>query len=149
VVAASPAASCYRFLFPLTREEPKHVVVGLGVDLVELDRVERALSRWGGRLVAKLMGAAEARRLPASGAARTRALACAIAAKEAASKSIGTGWSRGVRWCDVVVELAPAPRVTLEGRAAEVARTLGSRGASRTRLEVRDNLVLAEVRLLR
>lgn len=124
------------------------MVVGLGVDLVELDRVERALTRWGGRLVDKLMGAEEAGRLPPEGQDRTRALAFAIAAKEAASKAIGTGWSRGVRWCDVVVALPPAAAVRLDGRAGEVARALGS-GGSRTRFEVREGLVLAEVRLLR
>jgi phosphopantetheinyl transferase (holo-ACP synthase) len=48
------------------------VVVGLGVDLVELGRVAKALDRWGSRLVAKLMDAEEAGRLPADGAERAR-----------------------------------------------------------------------------
>ena len=62
------------------------MVVGLGVDLVELPRVAASLSRWGERLVAKLMDAEEAARLPAAPAERARALALAIAGKEAASK---------------------------------------------------------------
>jgi holo-[acyl-carrier protein] synthase len=124
------------------------VILGLGVDLVELDRVAAALARWGGRLVAKLMDPPEAGRLPKGPEARALALARSIAAKEAASKALGTGWSRGVRWRDVVVELDPAPRVRLTGAAASRAQALGSSGQGFVRLEQRGNLVLAEFRLL-
>jgi holo-[acyl-carrier protein] synthase len=124
------------------------VVIGLGVDLVELERVERALARWGERLVARLMDGEEASALPGERGARARALALAIAGKEAASKAIGTGWSRGVRWRDVVVGLEP-PSVRLDGRAAAVARELGSaRARASVRLEVRGALAVGEVRLL-
>jgi holo-[acyl-carrier protein] synthase len=123
------------------------VVIGLGLDLVELDRVERALARWGGRLVEKLMGPEEGARLPPGPAERARAVALAIAAKEAASKALGTGWSRGVRWRDVVVDPGPPPVVRLEGGAARVARALGSTGAVQATLEVRGGVVLGEVRL--
>jgi len=118
------------------------------VDLVELDRVARALERWGDRFVDKLMNAGEAGRLPGDRLARVNAVALAIAAKEAASKALGTGWSRGVRWRDVVVELAAEPSVRLLGRAAEVARARGSDGSTRTRLEIRGVLALGEVWLL-
>jgi holo-[acyl-carrier protein] synthase len=121
------------------------VVIGLGVDLVELDRVERALQRWGGRLVDKLMGPDEGGRLPPAAADRALALALAIAAKEAASKALGTGWSRGVRWRDVVVDPGPPPSVRLEGGAAARARKLGSTRAVVAMLEVRGGLVLGEV----
>jgi len=124
------------------------MVVGLGVDLVELGRVARALDRWGSRLVDKLMDADEAGRLPASGAERARALALAIAGKEAASKALGTGWSRGVRWRDVEVRLRPEPTVGLRGAAAARARALGSSGRTWARLELRDELAVGEVRLL-
>jgi holo-[acyl-carrier protein] synthase len=137
--------------FPMCYRPPREaalVVVGVGLDLVELDRVERALERWGERLVAKLMDGPEAVRLPADGAGRARALALAIAGQEAAAKAIGTGWSRGVFWRDVIVEPGPPAAVTLRRRAAEVARGLGSRGRTRTHLEVRGNLVLGEVWLL-
>jgi len=121
------------------------MVIGLGVDLVELDRVERALQRWGGRLVDKLMGPDEGGRLPRAAADRARALALAIAAKEAASKALGTGWSRGVRWRDVVVDAGPPASVRLEGGAAARARMLGSTRAVVAMLEVRGGLVLGEV----
>jgi len=124
------------------------VVVGLGVDLVDIARVERALARWGGRLVERLMDPDEAGRLPGRGPERTLALALAVAGKEAASKALGTGWSGGVRWRDVLVEAGPAPTVSLRGRAAEVARALGSSGRTLTRLERRGALVIGEVWLL-
>jgi holo-[acyl-carrier protein] synthase len=122
-------------------------IVGLGLDLIELDRVARALERWGDRLVAKLMGPDEASRLPPPGPERSRALALAIAAKEAASKALGTGWSCGVRWRDVVLDPGPPPHVQLEGGAAQRARALGSQGHCDAALEIRDGVVLGEVRL--
>ena len=124
------------------------MVVGLGVDLVELGRVAKALDRWGSRLVGKLMDAEEAGRLPAAAAERAQALALAIAGKEAASKALGTGWSRGVRWRDVEVRLRPEPAVGLRGGAAARARALGSSGRTWARLELRDELAVGEVRLL-
>ena len=128
-------------------EPGARTIIGLGLDLIELERVIRALERWGDRLVAKLMGPEEATRLPASGLARARAVAMAIAAKEAASKALGTGWTRGVRWRDVVLDPGPPPRLRLEGGAARRARRLGSQGECDTALEERDGLVLGEVRL--
>ena len=124
------------------------LVVGLGIDIVELDRVARSLERWGGRLIAKLMDPEEAARLPAEPPARARALALAIAAKEAASKALGTGWSHGVRWRDVVVTLGPDPSVRLAGAAVSAARRLGSRGRATTWLEIQGPLAVGEVRLL-
>lgn len=109
----------------------------------------RSLERWGERLVSKLMDPEEAAGLPADPAARARALALAIAAKEAASKALGTGWSRGVRWRDVVVTPGPpATTVRLDGGAGAAARRLGSRGEARAWVEVRGPLVVGEVRLL-
>ena len=123
------------------------MVVGVGVDLVELSRVARALDRWGDRFVTKIMGPEEAAGLP-GGEPRVKALACAIAAKEAASKCIGTGWSRGVRWRDVVVTPGPPATVRLGGGAVAAARRLGSGGEARAWVVVRGPLAVGEVRLL-
>lgn len=124
------------------------MILGLGVDLIEIDRVRASLVEWGDRLVAKLMGPDEASLLPTPVPDRALAIALAIAGKESASKAIGTGWTHGVRWRDVVVDVK-IPSVVLLERAAEVAQHLGSRtGRTQTFLEVRGNLVLGEVRLL-
>jgi holo-[acyl-carrier protein] synthase len=122
------------------------VIVGVGIDLIEQERVARALERWGERLLRKLMGPEEAARVPA-GPGRARAIAFAIAAKEAASKALGTGWTRGVRWRDVVVRPGPPVTVTLEGGALLWARRLGSAGRTQAALEVRGDLVIGQVRL--
>ena len=124
------------------------MLIGIGLDLVETARVERALARFGERFVQKLMDPAESSTLPRQGEDRARALALAVAGKEAASKALGTGWSQGVRWRDVVVSLGPAPSLRLDGRAAEVARELGSSGRTHARLERRGPLVVGEVWLL-
>jgi holo-[acyl-carrier protein] synthase len=124
------------------------MVIGIGVDLVETARVGRALERYGDRFVRKLMDPEEAAALPGDGPERVSALALAVAGKEAASKALGTGWSRGVRWRDVIVSPGPEAAIRLEGRAAEVARELGSSGRCRLRLEVRGPLVLGELWLL-
>jgi len=124
------------------------MVIGIGLDLVETARVARALERFGERFVRKLMDPEEAAALPASPVARARALALAVAGKEAASKALGTGWSQGVRWRDVVVTSGPEPAVRLEGRAAEVARARGSSGRSRLELGDSGALVIGEFWLL-
>jgi holo-[acyl-carrier protein] synthase len=123
------------------------LVVGLGIDLVETARVEKILARWGAQFLAKIMEPDESRRLP-EGRDRARAVALAVAGKEAASKALGTGWSRGVRWRDVVVDLAEPSRVRLEGGAAAMARRLGSSGRTRASLEIRGELAVGEVWLL-
>jgi holo-[acyl-carrier protein] synthase len=119
------------------------------VDLVETARVDRLLRRYGERFVRRLMDPEEAAHLPPAGSARVLALALAIAGKEAASKALGTGWSQGVFWRDVVVSRDRPPAVCLRGRAAEVARERGSSGRSRTRLAVEGPLAMGEVWLLR
>jgi len=124
------------------------MVVGLGVDLVETARVEKLLARYGERFVRKLMDPEEAGLLPTPEPERVLALALAIAGKEAASKALGTGWSRGVRWRDVIVAREPEPAVRLRGRAAEVAHERGSNGRSRTRLAIDGPLAVGEVWLL-
>ncbi len=123
------------------------VLIGLGIDLVEVGRVERMLAQWGSRLLSRLMDGDERERLP-PGEDRHRALALAIAAKEAASKAIGTGWSHGVRWRDVVLRPGLHPSLELRGEALRFAERLGSSGRTRVRLEFLDDLVLAEVWLL-
>jgi len=122
-------------------------VLGLGIDLVELYRVERALGRWGRRLVERLMRPSEAGRLPPQAESRTQAFAEAIAVKEAASKALGTGWTHGVTWRDVE-HVGGEARVVLHGGAARRAAALGASGVRLTELSVREGLAIAEVWLL-
>jgi len=125
------------------------MVVGLGVDLVETSRVERLLERYPERFIRRLMDPEEAGGLPPAGHDRTLAVAMAVAGKEAASKALGTGWSQGVFWRDVVVRRGPEAAVSLKARAAEMARRRGSAGRTRVRLATHGELVIGEVWLLR
>jgi holo-[acyl-carrier protein] synthase len=122
------------------------VIVGLGIDLVEVDRIEKAIRRWGGAFLAKIMDPGEVAGLPSGWP--PAAVADAVAVKEAVSKAIGTGWSGGVRWRDVVVTHGSHPGARLDGAALAVARRLGSSGATEVRIEHPPGLVIATVRLL-
>lgn len=98
------------------------MIVGLGVDLVPIERAGMLLARHGSRFLARCFGAAEVVR-PADPAH----VAGLLAAKEAAFKALGTGWGQGVGWRDVAVarDSAGAPAIALHGAAAVRAETLG------------------------
>ncbi len=104
------------------------MILGLGTDLVAIARVEDLLARHGDRFLGRVFTAGE--RAECLGRARPAVhLAARLAAKEAAMKAIGTGWSLGVRWQDLEVHSpggAP-PRLTLTGAARTRARSLGVR----------------------
>jgi holo-[acyl-carrier protein] synthase len=94
-------------------------VVGLGIDLLEIDRLERALARRPG-LAERLFTAGE-REYAASRAHPGRHLAARFCAKEAVAKSLGLeGWS----FTDVEVIPGRPPAVRLLGRAERRAREL-------------------------
>lgn len=101
-------------------------IIGLGVDIVELDRFREAWSRRGQRLLERLFTPHEQRRC-LERADPVPELAARFAAKEATFKAIGTGWRQGVRWVDVEVRNAPSgrPYLMVVGRVAEIARSLG------------------------
>ncbi len=100
------------------------MIVGLGVDIVEIDRWEAAARRRGG-LLARLFTAAE--RAAAPGArGRSQYFAGRFAAKEAVLKALGTGL-RGGRWQDVEIvrDALGRPVARLHGAMAQRARRLG------------------------
>jgi holo-[acyl-carrier protein] synthase len=95
-------------------------VVGVGIDLLEIDRLERALARRPG-LAERLFTTGE-RQYAASRARPGRHLAARFCAKEAVAKSLGIdGWS----FTDVEVIPGRSPAVRLHGRAEQRARELG------------------------
>ncbi|MFN8062941.1 MAG: holo-ACP synthase [Vicinamibacterales bacterium] len=103
---------------------PSHII-GVGLDIVEVARVERAVRRWGDRFVTRVFTAGEVaycRGRPSE----SLSFAARFAAKEAGMKALGTGRDHEVRWTDLeVVRLAAAPELILRGEAAEIARRLG------------------------
>jgi holo-[acyl-carrier protein] synthase len=102
------------------------VIVGVGIDVVEVARLAVALSRHGDRFVERVFTDAE-QAACASRGDRVLALAARFAAKEACLKALGTGWADGIGFRDVEVarEGNRPPRLILHGEAARRAETLG------------------------
>ena len=102
------------------------MILGSGIDLVEIGRIQQSLERYGQRFLNRVYTSAEqAYCLRKRKAAES--LAARFAAKEAAAKALGTGISGGVNWLEIEVTREPGGRPTLlfHGRAAEIAARLG------------------------
>jgi holo-[acyl-carrier protein] synthase len=100
------------------------VILGVGIDLVAVARVERLLARHGARFLDRCFVNGEAIR-PGD----AEHLAGLLAAKEAAFKALGTGWGAGVGWRSVAVTRpgGRGPALELSGAAAVRAGDLGVR----------------------
>ncbi|MGA2964211.1 MAG: holo-ACP synthase [Candidatus Korobacteraceae bacterium] len=106
------------------------MIVGLGIDIAEVDRIESAIRRYGQRFLQRVFTAAEIDYCQSKANAFER-FAGRFAAKEAAMKAIGTGWKRGVKWRDfeVVREPSGRPVIRFSGVAADFAERLGMKRA--------------------
>jgi len=103
------------------------MIVGLGMDLVEIARIERLLAERGDRAIVRLFTEAEAT-YASSRATPAVHFAGRFAAKEAAYKALaGNELARGIGWRDLEVVKAwdGRPSLLLHGRAGERARELG------------------------
>ncbi len=97
-------------------------IVGLGIDLAEIARVERLLDRYP-RFAERVFTPAE-RAYAGRFAHPARRYAARFAGKEAVMKSLSTGWRR-IRWQDVEITGGGPPRVNLYGTARTRADRLG------------------------
>ena len=104
------------------------MIVGVGVDLVEIARIRRAMARWQDRFLQRVftpdeLAYALRRRDPAEH------LAARFAAKEATLKALGTGLTLGVRWREMEVRRARGQRPTLQlsGRTGTIGAERGVR----------------------
>jgi holo-[acyl-carrier protein] synthase len=103
------------------------MIVGVGIDLVEVARMRRLLESKGERALMRLFTAGE-RDYAASHPEPARQLAARAAAKEAAFKALaGNDLARGIGWreLEVLSRHHQAPVLLLHGRAAERASELG------------------------
>ncbi|NQV19801.1 MAG: holo-ACP synthase [Rhodospirillales bacterium] len=89
------------------------MVIGLGNDMIDIRRIERSLDRFGTRFIDRIFTAEEQRRSEKR-AKRAASYAKRFAAKEACSKALGTGFRKGVFWCDMGVVNLPSGKPTLE-----------------------------------
>jgi holo-[acyl-carrier protein] synthase len=103
------------------------MIIGIGVDVIEIQRVREVLERQQERFRNRVFTPAEQEycdhhRDPAPH------YAVRFAAKEALFKALGTGWSQGIRWTDAEVTRAPgqAPSLVLRGQAAQIGSSRGA-----------------------
>ena len=132
---------------PLAQAIRGDIVIGVGIDIEEIARVEDLAARYGDRFIGRIFTDDEAayclrRRTPA------QHLAARFSAKEAAMKALGTGRAHGVLWRDVeVVRDSGPPQLRLHGGARRRFEALGATGALLTMTHSRQ-LAIAQVVLL-
>ncbi len=97
-------------------------IIGLGVDLADVDRVERVLGKYP-RFAERCFTDHE-REYAFRFASPARRFAARFAGKEAVMKSMGTGWRR-IRWTDIEITGGGKPTVRMSGNALRRAETLG------------------------
>ena len=102
------------------------MILGTGIDLAEVDRIQASIERYGDRFVQRIYTPLEIAYVQRK-ANKYERYAARFAAKEAGMKAIGTGWRHGVRWQDFEVTNLKSgrPTLTFHGVAAEFARKLG------------------------
>ena len=117
------------------------MIVGSGIDLAEIGRIQQSMDRYGGRFLDRVYTAAE-QAYCRSKRKSAESFAARFAAKEAAAKALGTGISHGVSWLEIEVVREPSGRPTLRfhGRAAQIAAGLG---AARAALSITHTAALA------
>ena len=95
------------------------MIVGIGSDLCNIQRIENSLDRWGEKFLRRVFTEIEQAKAASRPHSRAGTLAKRFAAKEAFSKAVGTGFKRGVYMKDIGVVNLPsgAPTLKLTGGA--------------------------------
>ena len=95
------------------------MIVGIGSDLCNIERIEQSLERWGEKFLRRVFTEVEQAKAASRPHTRGGTLAKRFAAKEAFSKAVGTGFRRGVHMKDIGVVNLPsgAPTLQLTGGA--------------------------------
>ena len=106
------------------------MILGIGSDMIDIRRIERTLARFGDRFILRLYTETERARSERRPLQRAASYAKRFAAKEACSKALGTGISRGVFWRDMGVANLPSgqPTIRLTGGAARRLADLTPKG---------------------
>ena len=107
------------------------MIIGLGVDIAEVDRLQAAIERRGESFLKRVFSPAEIAYCERHRKKFER-YAARFAAEEATMKALGTGWGDGVRWVDLEVtrDKKGKPTMALTGRAREIADSMGVRNIS-------------------
>ena len=122
------------------------MILGLGNDIVDIDRIEQTIARFGDRFLDRIFTDAE-RKKSDRRSERAASYAKRFAAKEACAKALGTGLRQGVFWRDMGVINLPTGRPTLVltgGAAAQLKRSTPAGFAARIDLSLTDDYPLAQ-----
>jgi holo-[acyl-carrier protein] synthase len=123
-------------------------IIGLGLDATEIARIAGAIERYGERFLAKVFTPGEIAYCRGKRDAAP-SFAARFAAKEAAMKALGTGFSRGVFWTGIeVVRTYGPPHLRFHDGAAARFAAIGATGSLLTLTHSQD-LAIAHVMLVR
>ena len=90
------------------------MIIGLGSDLCNIERIQNSLDRWGERFLNRVFTELERKKAASRPHTIAGTLAKRFAAKEAFSKAVGTGFKRGVFMKDIGVVNLPSGKPTLQ-----------------------------------
>ncbi|HWB45097.1 MAG TPA: holo-ACP synthase [Hyphomicrobiaceae bacterium] len=122
------------------------MILGIGNDIIDIRRIEKAIERFGDRFLRRVFTDAE-RKKSDGRAQRGASYAKRFAAKEACAKALGTGLRKGVFWKDMgVANLSSGrPTMVLTGGAAEQLRRITPPGCqARVDVTLTDDFPLAQ-----
>jgi len=126
------------------------MILGIGNDLIDIRRIEKTIARFGDRFIQRIYTETEqkkAERRKGAGNSYAATLAKRYAAKEAASKALGTGFREGIYWRDLGVVNLPSgkPTILMTGGAAERLAAMTPKGMrAQVDLTITDEYPIAE-----
>jgi holo-[acyl-carrier protein] synthase len=112
------------------------VIFGIGTDVVEIDRIRKALERWGERFAERILSPTELKRFRAH-RQPANYLAKRFAAKEAFTKALGTGIKAPANWHGVWVVNQPSGKPELQF-SEPLIKLLSSYAITRSHLSLAD-----------
>ncbi|MGI6244283.1 MAG: holo-ACP synthase [Pseudochelatococcus sp.] len=122
------------------------MIIGIGSDLCDINRITRTLERFGERFTHRIFTEGERARSERR-AARAPSYARRFAAKEACAKALGTGMARGVFWRDMEVVNLPGGKPTMRltgGAAARLAALMPAGHRAVVHVSLTDDPPLAQ-----
>ncbi len=92
------------------------MIFGIGIDIIEIHRIQKSIEKFGDRFLDKIYTQTELNYCQ-SKKNKYQHYAARFAAKEAIAKALATGWSKGFRWKDIEIfnEKSGMPNVSLNG----------------------------------
>ena len=103
------------------------MIIGIGTDIVAIERIEKSIARFGSAFLQKILTPAELAQMPVNAKRQAEWAAARFACKEACVKALGTGFSEGIAPAHIQIlrDEGKAPVLTLLAKAKEKADSLG------------------------